>query len=156
MKGKPEVIKMLNDRLAEEHTAIQQYTVHAAMCLNWGYTVLSKYMFERAEQEREHAKELIDRILFLDGEPDFSEIGEVEIGKTVEEMFELDKKSELSAIAGYTESVEIAVQFKDFGTRKLMEHIIEEEDKHLNDIESNITQIINAGIQNYLVVKIEG
>jgi bacterioferritin len=154
MKGDPKVIAKLNSLLASEHSAIVQYGVHARMCENWGYSKLADYITERMNQEREHAQELIDRILFLEGVPLFENIDAVHVGSTVLEMFPNDQTSEITAITAYTEGIELAVAEKDYTTRALLEHILGEEQEHLSEIEANIVQITNSGIDNYLVVKI--
>jgi bacterioferritin len=154
MKGSDKVISKLNTILAEEHSAYVQYITHGLMCKNNGYEKLAEYILKRAADEKEHAKELIERILFIGGVPLFAEIAPVIVGNTVIEMFPNDQKSEINAIASYSELIDLTVAEKDFGTRRLAEHILEEEETHLNDIESNITQIINSGIDNYLVAKI--
>lgn len=156
MKVSAEIISMLNKLLSAEHAAYVQYETHARMCENWGYKKLVEYLTERANQEREHTQELIDRIIFLEGIPIFYEIGEVLIGKEVFAMFEFDKKSELQAIVDYTEAIVLCEKEKDFGSRKILEHILEEEEKHLNDIEANFAQIEQAGYENYLSVQIGG
>ena len=155
MKVSGEIINMLNARLAEEHAAYVQYTTHAAMCANNGYTKLAAYIKKRAEDEREHAQELIDRILFLEGTPIFEIVAPVTVGKDVIEMFPFDQTAEVNAIAGYAEGINLCVANNDFGTRKLLEHILEEEEAHLNTIESNITQIVNSGIENYLIAQVD-
>lgn len=155
MKVDSSVINMLNARLAEEHAAYVQYTTHAAMVANQGYVKLAAYIKERAEQEREHAQELIDRILFLEGTPIFEIVAPVTVGKDVIEMFPLDQTSEINAIAGYAEGINLCVANNDFGTRKLLEHILEEEEAHLNRIEENITQIVNSGVENYLIAQVD-
>lgn len=156
MKVNPIIITTLNNLLASEHAAYVQYTTHAQMCKNWGYFKLAEYLTKRADDEKEHALELIDRILFLEGKPFFTGIDPVDVGNTVGEMFPVDKDSELKAIADYVEAITLAVENKDFGTRKLLEHILEEEEVHLNDIEMNMTQITNSGIDNYLAIQIGG
>ena len=155
MKGNPVVIAKLNELLASEHAAIQQYRTHAAMCENWGYRKLAVYLYERAYDEQEHAKELTDRILFLGGIPNLFEYGEYALGDNVFEMFAMDREAELIAVALYTEAVDVANEHKDYTTRVLMEHILGEEESHLNVIEENITQITNSGIENYLIVQVE-
>jgi len=156
MKGSPVVIAYLNTLLASEHSAIVQYSIHARMALNFGYSKLADYITDRMNQEREHAQELIDRILFLEGVPMFENMDAVNVGSTVLEMFPNDQTSEVTAINLYTEGIAIAVVEKDFTTRALLEHILGEEEKHLNDIETNIAQIIQMGIENYLPVQIGG
>lgn len=156
MKGDPKVIAKLNELLASEHAAIVQYSTHARMMANWGYDKLAEYITERTNQEREHAQELIDRILFLEGVPLFENIDAVNVGSTVLEMFPNDQTSEITAINAYTEGIELAVAEKDYTTRALLEHILGEEQKHLNDIESNIYQITQSGVDNYLIAQIGG
>jgi bacterioferritin len=156
MKGDPKVIAKLNSLLASEHSAIVQYSTHARMVANWGYSKLVDYITERMNQEREHAQELIDRILFLEGVPLFENIDAVNVGSTVLEMFPNDQTSEITAITAYTEGIELAAAEKDYTTRALLEHILGEEQKHLNDIESNIYQITQSGVDNYLIAQIGG
>lgn len=156
MKGNPEIITMLNDRLAEEHAAIVQYATHERMCLHCGYVKLAAYLKDRKESELEHANELIDRILYLGGNPMFAEIGEVFVEDKVMNQFEVDGKSELNAIAGYTEGINLCNANNDFGTRKLLERILEEEEQHLNDVESHMERISQMGIETYLSTQVEG
>jgi bacterioferritin len=154
MRGSDKVLAKLNALLASEHAAIVQYTTHARMCENWGYGKLVDYLTERTNQEKEHAQELIDRILFLEGIPLFANIDAVNVGNTVLEMFPNDQTAEITAIMAYTEGIEIAVAEKDYTTRALLEHILGEEQAHLNDIESNIYQITQSGVDNYLIAQI--
>lgn len=155
MKGTPEVITKLNELLAAEHAAYIQYITHARICENFGYKNLVEYLTGRANQEKEHAEELLDRILYLEGSPT-TIVSEVNVANIVIEMFPIDKEAELKAIADYISGIELAVANKDFGTRKLLEHILEEEEKHLNDIEANMSQITQSGIENYLSIQIGG
>ena len=155
MKGDPKVVAMLNTRLASEHAGIVQYITHSAMCENWGYDKLADYIKNRAKEEMKHAGMLLDRILFLEGTPTFVNIGTVEIADNVGEMFLFDQRREVEAISGYTDGVDVAIECKDFTTRKLMEMILEAENDHVNVIEANITQIVQMGIENYLPVQIE-
>ena len=156
MKVNSSIIAMLNTRLSEEHAAFVQYKTHASMCRNNGYEKLAAYIDGRANEEQGHAQKLIDRILFLEGTPIFEIIAPVTVGKDVVEMFPFDQTSEINAIAGYAEGINLCVANNDFGTRKLLEHILEEEEGHLNVIEENIAQIVNSGIENYLIIQIEG
>ena len=156
MKGNPEIITMLNERLAEEHSAIQQYSAHAAMCKNWGYEKLVSYLLKRAETEIEHSKELMDRILYVEGTPDVTKMGIIEIGETVSDIFLMDKEAELLAVAGYTEGIELSLSLKDYGTQTLLQHILSEEENHLSEIEQNVSQIMQAGIGPYLAMQIGG
>ena len=155
MKGNPDIIAALNSLLAAEHAAFIQYDTHSRMCANWGYSKLVEYLTKRSNDEKEHAKELIDRILFLEGSPVFESLNTVNIGAEVIDMFPLDKEAEITAIADYAAAIELALAKNDYGTRKLLEHILEEEEGHLNEIEANITQINNSGIETYLGFQID-
>lgn len=151
MKGNEKVIEHLNLRLAEELTAINQYMVHSEMCDNWGYERLHKMIEKRAIDEMKHAEKLIARILFLDGRPIVSNLNKVYIGAEVPKMHESDRAAEEGAIRGYNESIRLAVEVGDNGTRELLEAILKDEEDHIDLLEAQLDQIKQMGIQNYLV-----
>src|SRR5512144_1907662 len=151
MKGNEKVIEHLNARLTEELTAINQYMVHAEMCDNWGYERLHKMIEKRAIDEMKHAEKLIARILFLDGRPIVSNLNKIHIGAEVAKMHENDRLAEEDAIKGYNESIRLAVEVGDNGTRELLEGILKEEEDHIDELEAQLDQIKQLGIQNYLV-----
>jgi len=151
MKGNEKVIEHLNLRLAEELTAINQYIVHSEMCSNWGYERLHKMIETRAVSEMKHAEKLIARILFLDGRPIVSDLNKVHIGAEVPKMHSNDLSAEEIAIKGYNESIRLAVEVGDNGTRELMEAILKDEEDHIDEIEAQLEQIKQMGPQNYLV-----
>jgi len=155
MKGNEKVIEHLNMRLAEELTAINQYMVHSEMCDNWGYQRLHKLIEKRAVDEMKHAEKLIARILFLDGRPIVSNLNKVHIGPEVPKMHENDRAAEESAILGYNESIRLAVEVGDNGTRELLEAILKEEEDHIDNLEAQLDQISQMGIQNYLVEQLD-
>ena len=150
MKGNAHIIEQLNVRLKEELTAINQYFVHAEMCENWKYKKLHEIFFKRSIQEMKHAEKLIARILFLGGIPIVSELNKIHIGSEIEKMHQLDHAAEAAAIRGYNESIRIAVDVGDNGTRELLEGILVEEEEHIDLIESHMDQIAQMGIQSYL------
>jgi bacterioferritin len=154
MKGNEAVLEQLNLRLAEELTAINQYMVHAEMCENWDYQRLHKLIFARSIQEMKHAEKLIARILFLEGTPVVSKLNKIHIGSDIQKMHTNDHAAELSAINGYNESIRIAAEVGDNGSRELFESILEEEEDHIDLIEAQVDQISQMGIQNYLVEQI--
>src|SRR3990172_4471459 len=121
MKGNPKVIKQLNARLADELTAVNQYIVHAEICENWGYEKLHGTIKKRAIDEMKHAEKLIARILFLEGQPLVSDLNKMHIGAEVPQMHENDRHAEEDAIKGYNESIRLAVEVWDNGTRELLE-----------------------------------
>jgi bacterioferritin len=155
MKGNEKIIEHLNARLAEELTAINQYMVHAEMCDNWGYERLHKMIEKRAIDEMKHAEKLIARILFLEGRPIVSNLNKVHIGAEVPKMHQNDHAAEESAIHGYNESIRLAVEVGDNGTRELLDSILKEEEAHIDLIEAQIDQMGQMGVQNYLVEQID-
>ncbi|MFZ3207816.1 MAG: bacterioferritin [Geobacteraceae bacterium] len=155
MKGNEKVIETLNARLAEELTAINQYMVHSEMCDNWGYERLHKTIEKRAIEEMKHAEKLIARILFLDGRPIVSNLNKVHIGDEVPKMHQNDHAAEEMAIKGYNESIRLAVETGDNGTRELLESILKEEEIHIDSIEAQLDQIRQMGPQNYLTEQID-
>jgi len=155
MKGQEKIIEQLNMRLAEELTAINQYMVHSEMCDNWNYEKLHKMIEKRAIDEMKHAEKLIARILFLEGRPIVSNLNKIHIGAEVPKMHENDCHAEESAIQGYNESIRLAVELGDNGTRELLESILKEEEAHIDLIEAQLDQISQMGIQNYLVEQID-
>jgi bacterioferritin len=151
MKGNDRIIARLNDLLADELTAINQYMVQSEMCDNWGYEKLHKAFEKRAVDEMKHAERLIARILFLEGTPVVSKLNKINIGAEVESQHANDLKSEQGAIQAYNESINLAVQVGDNGTRELLEHTLKDEEAHIDWIEAQLDQIRQMGIQNYLV-----
>ena len=154
MKGNKKVIEHLNVRLAEELTAVNQYMVHAEMCDNWKYGRLHETIRKRAITEMKHAEKLIERILFLEGSPIVSTLNKLSIGAEVPEMHQNDHGAEEMAIKGYNESIRLAVEVGDNGTRELLQSILKDEEDHIDWIEAQIDQIKHAGVQNYLVEQI--
>lgn len=154
MKGNEKIIEHLNLRLAEELTAINQYMVHSEMCDNWGYERLHKQIEKRAIDEMKHAEKLIARILFLDGRPIVSNLNKIHIGSEVPKMHSSDRQAEENAIKGYNESIKLAVEVGDNGSRELFEAILKEEEQHIDLLEAQLDQIKQMGEQNYLIEQI--
>jgi bacterioferritin len=150
MKGNKKIIEKLNARLADELTAINQYIVHAEMCDNWGYDKLHKTIEKRAIDEMKHAEKLIARILFLEGMPIVSDLKKLHIGADVELQFKNDHISEDLAIKDYNDDIKLAVELGDNGTKDLLQHILEEEENHIDLIEAQLDQIKQIGVQIYL------
>jgi len=156
MKGNDKVLAKLNEMLAEELTAINQYMVHSEMCDNWGYGRLHKKVEERAIVEMRHAEKLIARILFFDeGRPIVSSLKAIHIGADVEGQLRNDLQAEYDAVVKYNEAVRLAAELQDNGTRDIFEDILEDEEEHVDWIEAQLDQIDHVGIQNYLVMQVE-
>jgi bacterioferritin len=150
VKSDPKVIEVLNGLLADELTAINQYMVHSEMCDNWGYEKLHKTIEKRAIDEMKHAEKLIARIVFLEGIPIVSKLNAIRIGSDVPRMFENDHGAEFDAIRNYNAGILVCGEAKDFATREILEHILQEEDKHIDDIEAAQDEIGQMGIQMFL------
>lgn len=150
MKGNSRIIEQLNVLLADELTAINQYMVHSEMCDDWGYEQLHGLIEKRAIDEMKHAESLIGRILFLEGIPVVSQLNKITIGADVKKQLENDVIAETEAVAKYNESIRLAVEVSDNGTRELLESILKDEEEHLDWLEAQVEQIGQIGIQNYL------
>ena len=150
MKGEPRIIAVLNDALADELTAINQYMVHSEMYDNWGYERLHKAFEKIAVDEMKHAEKLIARILFLDGQPIVSELRKFRIGANVEAMLQNDHANELGAVKTYNEAIALAVELADNGTRELVQAILKDEEGHVDFEEAQFDQIAQMGVQAYL------
>lgn len=154
MKGNEKVIQALNANLKDEMTAIDQYILHAEMCEDWGYSKLHDSIEKRAITEMKHAEALIARILFLEGIPIISELGKMSIGKDAEEMMAFDHIAEYDAIQSYNNAIKVCVEEKDNGTKELFEATLKDEEDHIDWIESQIDQISQMGIKNYLAKQV--
>ena len=150
MKGDPKVIETLNSLLARELTVVSQYMVHAETCDNWGYDKLHETIQKRAVTEMKHAESLIGRIIFLEGMPTVSELEKMHIGADVPGMFANDHEAELDAVKRYNDGILVCGDAKDYATREILEHILSEEDDHVDSIEEVLDQIKHMGIQIFL------
>jgi bacterioferritin len=150
MRGNQKLIETLNSLLADELTAINQYMVHSEMAANWGYEKLHKHFEKRAIDEMKHAEKLIGRILFLEGIPVVSNLKEIKIGAEVPAQLNYDHAAESGAIKAYNDAILQAGEVRDFATRELLEHILNEEDAHIDAIEALRDQISQMGIQVFL------
>jgi bacterioferritin len=150
MKGNEKIIAFLNDALADELTAINQYMVHSEMCANWQYQRLHEAVEKRAVQEMKHAEKLIGRILFIEGVPIVSELKPIHIGAEVSSQLANDLYAETDAIKAYNTGIRLAVEESDNGTRELLESILKDEEDHLDWLEAQREQIEQVGVQYYL------
>jgi len=155
MKGNAQVIEKLNELLADELTAINQYMVHSEMCADWGYERLHEAIEKRAIEEMGHAEKLIGRILFLEGTPIVSQLNKIDIGPKIEVQLTNDAAAETEAVKMYNQGIRLAVEVGDNGTRELLESILGDEETHLDWLEAQLDQIEQMGIQNYLVEQID-
>jgi len=154
MKGNEKVIGSLNARLTEELTAISQYMVHAEMCDNWGYKKLHEVIEKRAMVEMKHAEKLIARIIFLEGTPMVSKLNKMNIGQDVEKQLKSDWQAEFGAVKAYNESIRLATELGDNGTKELLDAILKDEEAHIDELESQLDQVKQMGIKNFLVPQV--
>jgi bacterioferritin len=154
MKGDPKVIKVLNDVLRKELTGINQYFIHAKMCKNWGYEVLYEAIWNESLGEMKHADKLIERILFLEGEPNVSGYDKIMDGSTVKQQLENDLGLEQSALGVLKPGIKACLEAGDDASRELLEHIVVDEEKHVDWIEAQLHKIEEVGYQNYLAQQI--
>jgi bacterioferritin len=151
MKGNVKLLKVLDQLLADELTAINQYMVHSEMCENWGYNKLHMDIRKQAMDEMHHAEWLIERILFFEGTPTVSKLNPIKIGKTVSEMINNDDKDELDAVRSYNEAIKLAREVDDQGTVDLLTKILKMEEGHVDWADIQRAQIEQMGLEDYLV-----
>ncbi len=154
MKGNDKILAALNEMLADELTAINQYIVHSEMCADWGYGELHEAIEKRAITEMRHAEKLIGRIIFLEGKPIVSNLNPLHIGGDVPAQFKNDLASETGAVKMYNDGIRLAVEVGDNGTRALLEGILHDEEEHADWLETQLDQIAQMGIQTYLVEQV--
>jgi bacterioferritin len=150
MQGNPDVINALNEALKEELTAINQYFLHAEMCENWHYQKLAAHIRKESIEEMRHAEALIERILFLDGAPNMTELMQISVGATVKAQLESDLKLEINAVAMYNRFVQLARDKGDNASRELFERLLRDEEGHVDWIEAQVHQIKELGYERYL------
>jgi bacterioferritin len=150
MKGSPKVIAKLNDALKEELTAINQYFLHSEMCENWHYDKLAAYIKKQSIDEMRHAEALIERILFLDGTPNMTELMQLTVGVNVRSQLESDLKLEIAAVKMYNDAVRLARDENDNVSRELFERLLRDEEEHVDCLEAQMHQIGEMGYERYL------
>lgn len=154
MKGNERLVETLNALLADELTAINQYMVHSEVCANWGYEKLHKHFEKRAIDEMKHAEKLIGRIIFLEGKPTVSVLRKMSIGADVPAQLAGDHALETGAIASYNDAIKLAGDVGDFATREILEHILQDEDAHIDGIEELQDQIGHMTLPIFLTTQV--
>jgi bacterioferritin len=156
MQGDPDIIEVLNEVLTAELTAVNQYFLHGKLCADWGYQRLAAYDREESIDEMKHAERVTERIIFLQGFPNYQRYFPLRIGETVPEQFEADLALEHEAIARLNRGIELAVAKSDNGTRELLAEILVAEEEHADWLETQIETIRQIGLELYLAQQVHG
>jgi bacterioferritin len=156
MRGSERVVESLNELLTLELTIINQYFLHSRMCQSWGYRHLAGRLRETAMEEMSDAEEIIDRILFLEGVPNMQRLGPVTIGETVPEQLQLQLDGERRALELLAEGVTIADGEGDRASQEFFAARLQEEERHVDWLETELALIRQVGEANYLAQQIRG
>ncbi len=154
MRGNEEVIKLLNEVLKAELTAINQYFLHAKMCENWGYQRLAALDRKESIEEMQHADLLMNRILYLEGMPNMTELFPIKVGADVKAQLENDLALEVDAVPRLNEAIKVAAAVGDNGSRELFKQILLDEEHHIDYLEGQLHIVEEIGIENYLAQQI--
>jgi bacterioferritin len=154
MKGNVDVVKVLNEVLRKELTGINQYFIHAKMCKNWGYAVLAEHAWNESIDEMKHADQIVERILFLEGVPNVQAYDKIQVGSNVKQQLENDLGLEQAALTVLRPGIRTCLDARDDATRELLEHIVVDEEQHIDWIETQFHQIKEVGYENYLAQQI--
>jgi len=150
MQGDPDVLRLLNEQLTSELTAINQYFLHARMFRHWGLNKLDEYEYRESVDEMKHADLLVNRILFLEGLPNLQQLGKLLIGESVQECLKCDLQLEMMALPLLREAIAYCESSSDYISRELFEDILEGEEEHVDWLETQLALIDKMGLQNYL------
>ena len=150
MKGDPKVIEHLNIALRNELTAVNHYWLHYRLLDNWGVARLAEFERHESIDEMKHADRLAERILFLDGLPNFQLLGRLRVGENVEEVLRADLALEEEALPPLRDAIVHCENVRDFVSRDLFAYILENEEEHVELLEKQFDMIRQMGIENYI------
>ncbi|MAG42619.1 MAG: bacterioferritin [Croceicoccus sp.] len=150
MKSDPKVVEYLNKALTNELTAINQYWLHYRTLHHWGVRKLADYERHESIDEMKHADVLAERVLFLDGLPNFQAIHKLKVGETVEEILKADLALEMEAIPLLRDAIEYCEKVRDYVSREIFERILESEEEHVDFLETQFDMIERMGLHNYV------
>ncbi len=149
MKGDPQILEWLNKALKAELTAINQYFLHSRMYEDWGFDRLAKKLYQESIEEMQHADSIIKRILLLEGLPNLQDLGRLRIGESPKEALACDLALELEAVPMYRDAVQYAEQCRDYVSRDLFQSILDDEEHHVDWLETQLGLIEKVGEKNY-------
>lgn len=150
MKGDPKVIEFLNKALTNELTAINQYWLHYRVLDDWGVSKLAEYERHESIDEMKHADQLAERVLFLNGLPNFQAIHNLRVGESVAEILKADLAMEEDAIPLLRDAIEHCESVRDYVSRDLFASILESEEEHVDFLETQFDMIDRMGLENYV------
>ncbi len=150
MRGDERVLEFLNEQLTAELTAINQYFLHAKMQENWGWSVLAKYTRAESFDEMRHAEILTERILFLEGLPNYQKLFALRIGENVKEIFDCDLRIEVEAVDRLRRGIEYMRSIGDVTSARLFEEILADEEHHIDYLETQLGLIETLGVERYI------
>ena len=150
MQGDPEVLKLLYEQLTSELTAINQYFLHSKMQDNWGFTELAEHTRKESFEEMVHAEEITNRILILDGLPNYQRLFSLRVGQTVREQFEADLEIEKEVVARLKPGIIMCRDKGDATSATLFEKILADEELHIDYLETQLELMNKLGEELYL------
>lgn len=150
MQGDPKVIAYLNAQLKLELTAVNQYFLHARMLANWGFARMAKHEYDESIEEMKHADRLVQRVLTLDGLPNLQDLGKLLVGENAIETLHCDLASERTSQAHLKEAIAHCEAVRDYVSRELLEHVLEDTEAHIDHLETQIALVAKVGEPNYL------
>ena len=155
MQGDTRVLEFLNEQLTAELTAINQYFLHAKMQENWGLTTLAKHTRAESIDEMRHAEVLTDRVLFLEGLPNYQRLFALRIGETVKEMFDADLLVEMEAVDRLRRGIEYMRSIGDVTSANIFEDILSDEEEHIDYLETQLGLVEKLGEALYISQQIK-
>lgn len=155
MRGDEQILALLNEQLTSELTAINQYFLHSKMQANWGFTELAEKTRKESFEEMQHAEKVTDRILFLEGLPNYQRLFTLRIGQTVREQFEADLAVEMEVLERLKPGITMCREKEDITTANLLEGILADEEDHIDYLETQLELMEKLGEQLYLSQLVE-
>lgn len=150
MKGNASVLAVLNKVLTSELTSINQYFLHARMYKNWGINNLNSKCYKKSILDMKQADKVIERILFLEGLPNLQQLAPLAIGEHTQEMMSCDTRFQTAQIAVVRNAITLCEQEQDYVSREMLDKILNDEEEHLDWLETQQYQIDNMGIEKYI------
>lgn len=150
MQGDPKIIHQLQAQLRQELTATNQYFLHYRLLQHWGLGRLAQHEYKESIEEMKHVDQLMARILMLDGLPNLQDLGKLLIGEDVPEVLACDLRLERSAQISLREGIHLCEDGRDYISRDLLTHILDDTESHIDYLETQIALLDKVGLPNYL------